>query len=94
MAFISVFGNLTEDPKVETLGSSPVVNFHVAVEGPKGSFFWKCVLVGKKAQAFADEYEKGDLLMVEGKPVGHFEGKTPHVEIWVDRVGLSHPDFQ
>lgn len=65
---IVVIGNLVADPQLEAFPSGqPVLNFHLAEQTPKETNFHKVILVGVKAEKFAQTYKKGDSICVTGR---------------------------
>lgn len=89
-----VYGNLTADPQLEHMSNgTPVVNFHVAEEHSRGTNYFKCVLVGERAEAFVQQYKKGDHLCVTGRMMSNTrpgaEGDVVWWQVWVTSAGYS-----
>jgi single-strand DNA-binding protein len=70
-----VNGNLTKDPVVRQAGGKSVVNFSIAHNPPfkkpgsdewQDAIFFDCDLWGDRADKFAEQYVKGDSVLVKG----------------------------
>ena len=91
-------GHLGQDPQVETVGENNTikVTFSVAVKvgwGENETTSWnRCIMWGKRGQAFAEYHQKGDPVLIRGQQVNRQyekDGETKYIsEVWADEFSF------